>query len=143
MRKKGAEIVKLKLKTYQCGTARGKGEGLRIGTVRFLPRGVKKEDYIKYDYFDVWLPPVAPSRKLLAKFKKLDFDDKAIRDKFFELYEKELETDTVARQSVLLLAEIAKRTPIAVGCYCADEQRCHRSMLNKIIHKAAEGKWLK
>ncbi len=135
--------MNLKLKTYRCGTPREEGEGLRVGTVRYLPRGVKKEDYAKHDYFDVWLPTVAPSRKLLNKVKKWNFDDKANQNKFFELYEKELATYTDARQSVLLLSEIAKRSPIAVGCYCEDEQRCHRSVLHKVIHKAAEGKWLK
>ncbi len=135
--------MKLKLKTFQCGAPEKKGEGLRIGTVRLLPRGIRKKDYIKKHFFDVWFPAVAPSRTLVSKAKKLDLSDSAIREKFFGMYEKELETNTDARQSVLLLAEIAKKSPIAIGCYCPDEQRCHRSVLFKIIHKAADGKWLK
>lgn len=133
--------MKLKLKTFQCGTPRKRGEGVRIGSVRYLPRGVKKKDYAKKDFFDVWLPSVAPSRKLLIKSKKWDMDDKATQKIFFNLYEKELKTVTVSRQSVLLLAEISKKSAVSVGCYCADEKCCHRSVLYKVISKAARGKW--
>ena len=55
----------IKLRTFQLGSPRKRGEGLRIGTVRFLPRGVQKKDYARLDYFDVWLPVVAPSRELI------------------------------------------------------------------------------
>lgn len=133
--------MKLKLKTYQCGSTRKKGEGLRIGTVRFVPHGVKKVDYKKKDYFDIWFPTVAPSRTLRKKVKKWNFDEKKLHDKFLDLYEKELKKDTDARQSIMLLAEIAKKSPISVGCYCKNEQRCHRSRLIKVIEKAAHGKW--
>lgn len=129
--------MKLKLRTYQCGSPRKKGEGLRIGTVRFLPRGVKKKDYAKHDYFDVWLPTLAPSRELFKKGKEWD------SERFLDRYEKELKDLTVARQSVLLLAEISKRTPIAIGCYCQPDEPCHRFRLEKVIHKAAQGKWLR
>ena len=55
----------LKLHTFQIGSPRKRSDGLRIGTVRFLPRGVRKKDYARLDYFDVWLPSVAPSRELV------------------------------------------------------------------------------
>jgi uncharacterized protein YeaO (DUF488 family) len=59
--------MSLKIQTYRIGTPRNRSEGLRIGTVRFLPRGVKKSDYSKRDLFDIWLPLVAPSRELLRE----------------------------------------------------------------------------
>lgn len=43
------------------GTPRKAREGLRIGTVRRPPRGVRKADYRKPNYYDVWLPDLAPS----------------------------------------------------------------------------------
>lgn len=60
----------LRLKNYQAGSDRKRGEGLRIGTVRFLPRGVLKKNYAKENYFDVWLSTLAPSRKLLSDMKQ-------------------------------------------------------------------------
>src|SRR5579884_4288595 len=48
------------------GTPKARREGLRIGTVRLLPRGVKKEGYAAGNYFDVWLPEVSPSKALVA-----------------------------------------------------------------------------
>jgi uncharacterized protein YeaO (DUF488 family) len=115
-----------------------RGEGLRIGTVRFPPRGVPKEDYARLDFFDVWFPVVAPSRSLLAWVRKHDIvNDAAAKKTFHERYARELETDPAARQSILLLAALSQRTQISVGCFCADEKNCHRATLKRVIEKAA------
>ena len=132
---------KLRLKTYKCGSDRKRGEGLRIGTVRYLPHGVKKTEYVKRNLFDIWLPTIAPSRKLLKASKNWETDTPKAMIKFFDKYETELKNNTDARQTILLLAELSKQTPIAIGCYCEDEAYCHRSRLNQIITKAAQGKW--
>jgi len=92
--------------------------------VRYLPRGVRKDDYARRDYFDVWLPNLAPSRELLRTFKEGDLTVK----QFFRRYRAELKA-TESRQLIELLAAIAERTPIAIGCYCEDESRCHRPVL--------------
>lgn len=125
----------IKLRTFQLGSPRKRGEGLRIGTVRFLPRGVQKKDYARLDYFDVWLPVVAPSRELIRWLtsKEITGERWAL---FLKRYECEMEK-TDSKQTVHLLAEIAKRTPISIGCYCADEKRCHRLTLRKVIERAA------
>src|SRR5206468_11552434 len=47
------------------GTPRERGEGLRIGTVRRPPRGVRKDQYAVRNFFDVWLPELAPSQTLV------------------------------------------------------------------------------
>lgn len=44
------------LQIVRLGSPRKKGEGLRIGAARRPPRGVKKEDYARLDYYDAWLP---------------------------------------------------------------------------------------
>jgi uncharacterized protein YeaO (DUF488 family) len=118
----------MKLTSYQCGSTRKKGEGLRIGTVRFLPRGVKKTDYARYDYFDVWLPTVAPSRELLkeSRTKGMSWGT------FVRRYINEMKK-TDKRQTIKLLSELSKKTSIAIGCYCEDENYCHRSILKKLI----------
>ena len=117
--------------TARAGSPRQRGEGLRIGTVRFLPRGVSKKDYARKNYFDVWLPSLAPSRQLLSRFLKAGMPVAT----FFRQYRTEME-GTEPRQVIRLLAEIAKRTPISICCYCEDERRCHRSVLIELIRKA-------
>lgn len=127
------------LRTYQAGSPRKRGEGLRIGTVRFPPRGVRKEDYARLDFFDVWFPVIAPSRSLVAWAKKHDIaHDAASKRTFHQRYARELESDPAARQSILLLAALAQTTAIAIGCFCEEEENCHRSTLKKVIEKAAE-----
>lgn len=127
------------LRTYQAGSPRKAGEGLRIGTVRFPPRGVRKEDYARLDFFDVWFPVVAPSRELLAWVKTHDIaNDAASKRTFQQRYARELESDPAARHSVVLLAALAQQTPISIGCFCEDENNCHRAILKTVIEKAAK-----
>src|SRR3954451_5254544 len=115
---------KLKLRTFRIGEPAKRGEGLRIGTTRRPPRGVPKSRWKSDGYFDVWLPAVAPSMNLLRWIKQRDINDPATRRIFFERYERELLGDSVARQTLQLLAEMAKRTPVSIGCFCVDESRC-------------------
>ena len=42
------------------------------------------------------------------------------------------------RHAIELLAELAKRTPISIGCFCEDESHCHRSVLRALIQQAAK-----
>jgi len=123
--------MRLRVQTTRAGSPRQRGEGLRIGAVRFLPRGVSMRDYARKNYFDVWLPSLAPSRPLLARFLKSGMPVAT----FLRQYRKEME-NTEPRQVIKLLAEIAKRTPITLCCYCEDEHRCHRSVLIELIRKA-------
>ncbi|HEY4285171.1 MAG TPA: DUF488 family protein [Chthoniobacterales bacterium] len=128
---------KLKLSTFRIGTLPEKSQGLRIGAARLPPRGVPKAQWKKQGYFDLWLPVIAPSRKLLRWIKQRDINNAATRREFFKRYQNELLGDSTARQTLGLLAAIAKRTPISIGCFCADESRCHRSRLRELIVRAA------
>jgi len=123
---------RIHLTTIQLGSPRTRNEGLRIGTVRLLPRGVRKTDYAKLDYFDVWLPQLAPSRELLSQFKHGKITTRTL----FSRYRTEM-NNSEPRQLIRLLAEVARRTPIAVGCYCEDESKCHRFVLGELIRQAA------
>ena len=129
--------AKLKLSTFRIGTPPKKKQGLRIGATRLPPRGVPKAQWKKEGYFDLWLPVIAPSMKLLRWIKQRDINDAGTRREFFKRYEKELLGGSTARQTLQLLGAIAKRTPISVGCFCADESRCHRSRLRELIERAA------
>ena len=127
--------MKLHLSTFQIGTPAKAGQGLRIGATRLPPRGVPKSRWKRDGYFDVWLPVVAPGRELLRWIKQRDINDEKTRRIFFQKYERELLGSSDSRQTVEFLAELAKRTPISIGCFCPDESRCHRSRLREIIER--------
>lgn len=82
----------------------------------------------------MWLPAVAPSLALLRRYQH-HIDDARKRAAFFRAYEREL-AQPGTRHVVRLLAALASRTPIAIGCFCEDESRCHRSVLRRVIEHA-------
>ncbi|MFZ0304971.1 MAG: DUF488 family protein [Terracidiphilus sp.] len=127
----------LKLTTFQIGAPAQPSQGLRIGVTRFPPRGVPKDRWAVDGYFDVWLPVLAPSAKLVAEIKKKQNGPLPPFQKELDRYERELLSNATGRQTVEFLAAVAARTPIAIGCACADEFRCHRSRLFKIIREHA------
>ena len=114
------------------GSPRAKGEGLRIGTVRRPPRGVPKSEFAWRDFYDVWLPNLAPSEMLLKASRAVEND--AGWRRFVRRYESEMKIPANGR--VLdLLAALSHRADFSVGCYCADEARCHRSVLRELLRK--------
>jgi uncharacterized protein YeaO (DUF488 family) len=127
----------LRLSTYSYGDKRRRGEGLRLGCARFLPRGVRKEDYAASNIMDVWLPTIAPSKKLLSWALKKNLDDPKVWNAFARRYRTEM-TATDARQTIQMLAQLARRTAISVGCYCHGPH-CHRFELERLIRRAAAG----
>ncbi len=84
------------------------------------------------ELFDVWLPLVSPSAPLVKRALSRGLDDERVRAKFFAAYQRELAAPDVSR-AIDLLAAIAARTPLSVGCFCEDESRCHRSVLERVI----------
>ena len=116
------------------GTPRSAGEGLRVGTVRHLPRGVRKSDYAKRDYFDTWLPELAPSAKLVhAAMSKPPMDEARWR-RFERSYRAEMKKPDKARL-LDVFARLSEGTDFAVGCYCEDYSRCHRSLLAELFRE--------
>jgi uncharacterized protein YeaO (DUF488 family) len=112
------------------GTPRDAGEGLRLGTVRRAPRGVPKSEHASRDFYDVWLPELAPSEDLV-KVARGAADDRAWRA-FERRYRAEMKRPVAARL-LQLLAALSQQTNISVGCYCEDESRCHRSILKALL----------
>jgi uncharacterized protein YeaO (DUF488 family) len=121
--------------TFRIGEMPKGEERLRLGVTRLPPRGVPKSRWP--DLFDVWFPLLAPSKELFATVRKIDFDDPKARKRFFDRYEKEVTGDAEKRQTLEAIAALGKRTPIAVGCFCADESRCHRWRLAEILERIA------
>jgi uncharacterized protein YeaO (DUF488 family) len=121
------------IRIVRLGSPRAKDEGVRLGTVRRPPRGVKKERYAKDDWYDAWLPNLAPSAGLVAEGLAAD-DDRAWK-KFVKTYESEMAKPDTAR-IIETLAALSHTSNFSVGCYCEDETRCHRSVLREILRRA-------
>ncbi len=112
------------------GSPRLEGEGLRIGTVRRPPRGVPKAEFATRNYYDVWLPDLAPSEELLKLGQAVD-EEMRWRT-FARKYRAEMNRPEKRRLLDLLVA-MSRQTNFSVGCYCADESRCHRSLLRELL----------
>jgi uncharacterized protein YeaO (DUF488 family) len=109
---------------------RARGEGLRIGTVRRPPRGVPKSEFASGNWYDVWLPNLAPA----AETVKLALASESPKQwgAFVKRYRSEMASPDASR--VLdLLAALSHGTDFSVGCYCEDESRCHRSVLRELL----------
>ena len=120
----------MSVRIVRLGSSRGKGEGLRIGTVRRPPRGVRKADYATQDWFDVWFPTLAPSPTVM----KLGLAARSERERarFFRLFRAEMK-QPAARHALELLAMLSRHADFSVGCYCEDESHCHRSVLRELL----------
>ena len=118
------------VRIVRLGADRFPGEGLRVGTVRRPPRGVPKSQYSSKNFYDVWLPTLAPSSETV----KLAHGAKSAREwaRFMRRYRAEMATPE-NRSTIDLLAALSHQTDFSVGCYCSDESRCHRSVLRALL----------
>jgi uncharacterized protein YeaO (DUF488 family) len=123
----------MSVRIVRLGSPRYPGEGLRLGTVRRPPRGVPKSEYASRDIYDVWLPTLAPSEALLkdARAAVAGGNDKAWKS-FVRRYRAEMKSPD-AKALLHVLAALSHQTDFAVGCYCAEEARCHRSVLRELL----------
>ncbi|MBP6778444.1 MAG: DUF488 family protein, partial [Piscinibacter sp.] len=117
------------IRIVRLGTPRMPGEGPRIGTVRRPPRGVPKGEFASRDFYDVWYPLLAPSAETM-KLGQQAADD-AHWAAFAKRYRAEMAAPDASR-SLDLLAALSQQSNFALGCYCADESRCHRSLLRQL-----------
>jgi uncharacterized protein YeaO (DUF488 family) len=116
------------------GSPRGSREGLRLGTVRRPPRGVAKRDFARLDYYDLWLPDLAPSAPLVAYALSQSLTSKRWAV-YSRRYRREMAEPAHSRL-IALLAALSRQADFVVGCYCADESRCHRSLLRQLFVEA-------
>lgn len=121
------------VRIVRLGSPRHPQEGLRIGTVRRPPRGVPKTEYSVRNYYDVWLPNLAPSESLLkAAHAAVSDDDERAWRTFVRRYRAEMKTSD-NRALLDTLAAFSRHADFSVGCYCPDEARCHRSVLRELL----------
>jgi len=118
------------VRIVRLGTPRTAGEGLRIGTVRFPPRGVPKAALAARDFYDVWFPNLAPSAALLKRAQGAD--SAAAWRVFVRRFRAEMGKPDASR-ALDLLAALSRTSSFSIGCYCEDETRCHRSVLRELL----------
>jgi uncharacterized protein YeaO (DUF488 family) len=121
------------VRVVRLGTAKERDEGLRLGTVRLLPRGIRKQDYARLNYFDLWLPEVAPSRALVSYALGKPMTD-ARWAAYTRRYLGEMRRPE-ARRVIALLAALSKQSDFSIGCYCDNPLRCHRSLLGELLRE--------
>jgi uncharacterized protein YeaO (DUF488 family) len=124
----------MSIRVVRLGSPRDPEEGLRLGTVRRPPRGVKKEDYAERDFFDVWMPELAPRADLVSWALSEPFTP-ARWSRYEKAYRRQMKAPP-ARRLISLLAALSQQTNFSVGCYCADETKCHRSILRDLLQDA-------
>ena len=114
------------------GNRRARGEGVRIGTVRRPPRGVRRSQYARGNWYDVWLPTLAPSAALMRETRILE--NPGAWNVFARRFLAELKRPDAARL-LDTLAALSHHANFSVGCFCADERRCHRSILRRVLQE--------
>lgn len=120
----------MSIRIVRLGSERQKDEGLRIGTVRRPPRGVRRERLAADNWYDVWLPQLAPSAALVKQAQ----GSTSARGwaAFARKYRSEMKAADNARL-LAFLAALSQTTNLSVGCYCPDESHCHRSVLRDLL----------
>jgi uncharacterized protein YeaO (DUF488 family) len=122
------------VRVVRLGSPRTTGEGIRLGTVRRPPRGVKKADYASRDFYDLWMPDLAPSAALVSWALSRPWTD-ARWNTFARKYRREMQAPPPQRL-LALLAALSKTSNFSVGCYCEDATRCHRPLLRDLLVEA-------
>jgi len=118
------------IRVVRLGSPRLKDEGLRIGTVRRPPRGVPKTKFASQNWYDVWFPNLAPSLETMKL--GLAAETPAQWTKFVKKYRAEM-TSPENSHAIDLLAALSKHCNFSIGCYCENEDHCHRSVLRQLL----------
>jgi len=118
------------IRVLRLGSARTKGEGLRIGTVRRPPRGVPRSEFASQNWYDIWFPNLAPSDETV----KLAQSARSAAEwaEFVKKYRAEMSAPD-ARHILALLAAMSHQVDFSIGCYCEEESHCHRSVLRTLL----------
>jgi uncharacterized protein YeaO (DUF488 family) len=122
------------ISVVRLGQSRSPDEGLRLGTVRRPPRGVKKDDFARRDFFDVWMPELAPPADMVSWALSEPFTPPRW-NRYAKAYRSQMRKPAAWRL-ITLLAALSHQTDFSIGCYCVDETRCHRSLLRELLAEA-------
>ena len=120
------------VRVVRLGSARAFDEGTRIGTVRRPPRGVPKSEFTSQNWYDVWFPNLASSAETVKLGQAADTS--AQWAAFKKKYRSEMSSQEAVR-IIELLAALSHHSNFSVGCYCENEDRCHRSVLRELLQE--------
>jgi len=120
----------MSIRIVRLGSPRQAREGTRVGTVRRPPRGVSKSMFAKQDWYDVWFPNLAPSVETMKLAQQAKTPAQWVA--FVRKYRAEMSAPH-ARHDLEMLAALSHSADFSVGCYCENEDRCHRSILRKLL----------
>ncbi|MEO8274883.1 MAG: DUF488 family protein [Thermoanaerobaculia bacterium] len=123
------------IRIVRLGEARSRGEGVRLGTVRRPPRGVPKERFASEDWYDTWLPNLAPSAELMQWVHTAEPSEANWR-RFVQRFRSEMKAPE-AVHVIAALALLSHQANFSLGCYCVEESRCHRSVLRDLLSEAS------
>jgi len=118
------------VRVVRLGTSRAAGEGTRIGTVRRPPRGVPKTAFASQNWYDVWLPNLAPS------VQTMKLGQEAATTAEWAAFTKKYRSEMASPENshvLELLATLSHHSDFSVGCYCEHEAQCHRSILRELL----------
>ena len=122
------------IRVVRLGSPRANSEGVRLGTVRRPPRGVHKKEFAARDYYDAWLPELAPSAELVSDAQSHAWTD-ARWQRFVRAYRREM-GEPHAAHLIAALAALSHQTNFSIGCYCEDASHCHRIVLKQLLADA-------
>jgi len=122
------------IRIVRLGTPRAPDEGTRLGTVRRPPRGVPKADFARRDFYDVWLPELAPTSEVVSWALSEPWTPARWR-RYVRWYQREMR-EPRAQHLIATLAALSHQSNFSVGCYCADATHCHRSLLRDLLREA-------
>jgi uncharacterized protein YeaO (DUF488 family) len=120
----------LTVRVVQLGSPRKSGEGVRVGTVRRPPRGIPKARYATENWYDVWLPNLAPSATLVKSAQA------ATSQRDWQIFARKYRAEMAQPENARVLdvlAALSHTADFSVGCYCQDEAQCHRSVLRELL----------
>jgi uncharacterized protein YeaO (DUF488 family) len=114
----------------------GRGDGLRLLVARFRGRAMSSSCY------DVWMPSLGPSEKLLAAFQSgrrtwAQFA-REYRDELFAGSHVDSRNKTILNHgqkfTLRLIKRLARSGNVTLLCHCPEgEAHCHRHVLQKLI----------
>lgn len=84
------------------------------------------------DWYDVWLPNLSPSAELV-KAALASTSEKAWHS-FVRRFRGEMKRPE-ASHLLDTLAALSHSASFSIGCYCADETQCHRSVLRDLLEE--------
>ena len=111
-----------RLRTKRIYAPAERDDGTRVLIMRLWPRGIRK------DRVDVWLKELGPVTPLLRDF----LEGRIGWDGYVGRYLAGLERPDAQAHVAEVLA-YARRGPVTLLCGCADENRCHRTLLKAYL----------